>query len=82
MCRTLQGTVICRRICGDLPKNKVPDESRIVATISKGTYARYDKFESFDKGGYYRVCYRTKNWANSTPNNGEDRTFTFEVPYK
>lgn len=82
VCRTVTLTVNCMRICADLPAGKVPDERHVKQSIVPGGYARFDKWEAFDKGNHWRVCYRTKNWANSTPNNGQARTFTFQVPYQ
>lgn len=82
VCSSIATDVRCRRICGDLPAGKEPDDAHIVKSINPPNFARYDLFESFHVGDHYRVCYRTKNWANDGINNGQARTFAFSVPYK
>lgn len=82
VCGSIATTVKCRRICGDLPKGKVPD--KVVSTnITPPNFARFDKFEDFNKGDHHTVCYRVKNWANNGGlNGGEYRTFFYKVSYK
>jgi hypothetical protein len=73
--------VVCRRICADLPSGKVPGEV-FDAGVAPATYALMDKFEAFDKGDHYSVCYSVRNWANHGLNGGENRIFAFKVRYK
>ncbi len=73
--------VVCRRICADLPSGKVPGEVFDDGYAPAG-YALMDKFEAFDKGDHYSVCYSVRNWANHGLNTAENRIFAFKVRYK
>lgn len=80
-CASLATDVVCRRICGDLPRGKKPGGT-LSLSFSPPSFARFGEREDFDRGDHFRVCYRVKNWANAGFNKGQERTFTFSVGYQ